>query len=142
MSTNAEILYVKDHIFEIEQLSFSEAIHKFSNVDLLLVALLNSLGNFDISKEAGNSACVYFTMNEGGRKDLLTFDSSSHNLLGVAVPELEAAFNLVKKIEGVLSDAMYFPPDLRKKTISAIISDLGITEKFYSTVLSNWKAYR
>ncbi|KEZ72146.1 MULTISPECIES: hypothetical protein [Pseudomonas] len=142
MSTNNEILYVKDHFCEIESLGLSEAISKFSNVDSLLVALLNSLGFSSVFKESVADLCVYYVMEQSVRRDLLVFDSKSYKLLGNTASDLEAAFGLVKAIEGRLSDAMYFPPDLRKKVISSVIADLGVTEEFYAAVLSNWKAYR
>lgn len=142
MNANNEIIYVKDRINEIEGKDFPTAISSFSDPQNLIVALLGSLGFDSVSYDQKNTEYHYYSMIQSQRVDLVVFDTRSRSLSGHAVSDLEAAFSIVKAIEGSLSDAMYFPPDLRKKAIDSVISDAGVDEDFFKKVLASWKTYK
>lgn len=141
-TTNDDILYVKEHVSELNNLDFIGAISSFSNVDMLLTSLLKAIGFSEILKESKGSISSYYALERSLRVDLVVYDSSTFTLLGSATSDLVKAYDLVKAIEGELSDAMCYPPVLRKKIIDAVIADAGVDEDFYKAVLSHWKAYR
>ncbi|HDS1061588.1 hypothetical protein [Pseudomonas putida] len=142
MNANNEIIYVKDRVHEIEGKDLPTAIFSFSDPQSLIVALLGSLGFDSVSYDQKNAEYHYYSIVQSQRVDLIVFDTRSRSLSGHAVSDLEAAFCIVKAIEGSLSDAMYFSPDLRKKAVDSVISDAGVDEDFFKKVLANWKAYK
>lgn len=142
MNVNSEILYVRDRVHELEGKDLSLAIATFSDVPTLIVALLGSLGFDSVSCDQVGTTSSYYSIVQTQRVDLVVYDAGHRSLSGVAVADLAAALSIVKAIEGPLSDAMYFPPDVRKKVIDSVILDAGVDEEFFKKILAGWKVYR
>lgn len=142
MSENKEISYIKDRLFEIERKSLDEALSSFSSRDDLIVGLLTALGFDQVVKESSGGIDVYYSVVQNVRVDLVSYDSISNSLSGNAALDLNSAFIIVKSIEGELSDAMYYPSDLRRKVVDSLIQDVGVSDDFFRKVLAGWKTYR
>ncbi|VVO56331.1 hypothetical protein PS903_00554 [Pseudomonas fluorescens] len=139
---NKEISYVKDHYFEIETKDFHPALANFSSPDDLIIALLNALGFDEVLKEIVQNLTRYYSIVQNTRIDLVAYDNITKQMSGNASSDLEKAFLVTKAIEGELSDALYYPADLRKKTVDLFIANSGVSVDLYKKILSGWKQFR
>lgn len=139
---NKEISYVKDHYFEIETKDFQSALLDFSSPEDLIVALLNALGFDEVLKETTSNLTRYYSIVQSTQVDLISYDHTTKNISGNAASDLEKAFVIAKAIEGELSDAMYYPADIRKKAVDLFIVKAGVSVDLYRKILSGWKKFR
>lgn len=69
---------------------------------------------------------------------ILTLDLQSFVLSGALSNTIEKAYLVVDAIENELSNAMYFPHEMRQARINSVINSIGVDASFYSTILRNW----
>lgn len=142
MSKNNAVEYVKDRFYEIEEKNLLEALSVFSNRENLILALLVALGFPETIKEIDAETESYHAVIQGVRVDLIFYNALTHDLSGNAASDLKDAYSVVLLIEGKLSDALYYPADLRKKAVEYAIQSAGVTDDFFNKILAGWKVFR
>lgn len=142
MPVNLNVQYVQERIQDLKDKDLLSAVASFSDSSKLLIALLDSLGFDPVSVEQDAGSVKFYTVILDKRVDLVEHDLTNNRLTGPALPDLRRAFYIVKAIEGELSNAMYYPPDLRDQVINAVIKEAGADQQLYNMVLAGWKVFR
>ena len=142
MSINKEIFYVKKHLYEIEDKYFLDALSSFSSRDDLIIALLKSIGFDEVFEEVYKEKECFYAVVQDVRVDLVSYNEEDNVLTGSAASDVGSAFDIVKAIEGELTNALDYPPELRRRVVESVISDAGVNSDFFKKILTNWKSYR
>ncbi|MDS1311493.1 hypothetical protein [Marinobacter xiaoshiensis] len=133
----------KKTVFEGLDKSLSETLGLIESVDAisLISALIYSLGYESVNISESKSLVRFFGTWMSGDSEVLVFDKISKDISGPLEKEMPSTFFLVQSIEGILSNSLELPHEMRQKRIKSIIGEAGVTEDRYSLILKNWKSF-
>ena len=141
MNKSNIIKSVVDEIHKHNVNDFNEALKSFDYPENVVFSALFALGSENIdAKVIGDELKIVAKFSEEAAA-VIIMDKVKLELSGELVSDVEKAFNLAVCIETVLSVAMNYPFDMRQKTIDSVCNRLGVSEIFYSKILSNWKVF-
>lgn len=141
MNKSNVIKTVVDEIHKHNVNDFNEALKSFGCPQDVVFSALFALGSESIDAKVIGDELKIVAKFSGKNDAVIIMDKVNLGLSGDLVSDVERAFNLAVCLETVLSVAMNYPFDMRQKRIESVCNDLGVSDGFYSMVLSNWKVF-